>query len=105
MGDNAILIAIIGSGALSALISGCVSIIKDKICSNKSIRNGLQQLMFDRIKHLCKTFLRQGYIGFDDLQDLERMYKIYHDDLNGNGYLNDLMKKVRELPALGNKNK
>lgn len=98
--NETILIAILSSSVLSAIISGLFSLLKTKRNSNDAIRNGLQQLMFDRIKHLCKSYLKQGHIGFDDLQDLERMHKIYHDDLKGNGYLVDLMDRVRDIPAI-----
>lgn len=96
--DNTIFIAILGSGALAALVSGVLSIVRDNLSGNKAIKNGLQQLMFDRIKHICKSAIKNNRMSLDDLQDLERMHTIYHDDLNGNGYLENLMQKVKALP-------
>lgn len=55
--------------------------------------------MYDRIKYLCKAHLDRGYIATNDLEDLERMHKIYHDDLKGNGFLDDLMNNVKKLPV------
>ncbi len=57
-------------------------------------------LLYDRIKHLGKSYIARGYITVEELEDLERMHEVYHDEdkLNGNGFLKDLMKAVRELP-------
>lgn len=94
-----IVIAIIGSGALSAIISGIFAIIQTKHKKQDGVTAGVQQLLYDRIKYLCKSHIKRGYIATNDLDDLERMHKIYHDDLSGNGFLNDLMDKVRKLPV------
>lgn len=93
-----IIIAIIGSGALSAVISGCFSVYQAKEKKNDGVSAGVQQLLYDRIKYLCKAHLERGYILSNDLDDLERMYKIYHDDLDGNGFLTDLMASIKKLP-------
>ncbi|MBQ1982242.1 MAG: hypothetical protein II229_03355, partial [Clostridia bacterium] len=34
----------------------------------------------------------------EDLEDLTRMWACYHDDLEGNGYLDSLMAAVKRLP-------
>lgn len=96
---NEILIAVIGSGALSATISGLFSLAINRKNKRDSTMRGVQQLMYDRIKFLCKYHLSKGFIATNDLEDLERMHRIYHDDLEGNGYLDDLMKKVRDMPV------
>ncbi len=94
-----IILAIIGSGALSALISGVFALIQTKKSKHDGISAGVQQLLYDRIKYLCKSHLERGYIATNDLEDLERMHKIYHDDLNGNGFLKSLMEDVEKLPV------
>ena len=102
---EAIIIAVLGSGVLSTLISGILSAVRDcrvrKMSDNKEfecIKDGLQQLMYDRIKYLCKSHISRGYIFSNDLEDLVRMHKIYHDQLNGNGFCDDLMEAVSHLP-------
>lgn len=94
-----IIIAIIGSGALSAVISGAFALIQTRKAKKDGVSAGVQQLLYDRIKYLCKSHLERGYIATNDLDDLERMHKIYHDDLEGNGFLSDLMAAVRRLPV------
>ncbi len=92
-----IIVAIIGSGALSTLISGIFSICQNRKKKTDGVTAGVQQLLYDRIKYLCKAHLERGIIASNDLDDLERMHKIYHDDLNGNGFLDDMMEAVRKL--------
>lgn len=55
-------------------------------------------LMYDRIKHLCRSYLRAGEIDLNDLEDLVEMHDCYHNDLGGNGKLNELMGLVKDLP-------
>lgn len=94
-----IIAAIIGSGALSALISGVFAMAQSRRKRTDGVTAGVQQLLYDRIKYLCKAHIERGYIATNDLDDLERMHKIYHDELGGNGFLADLMRKVRQLPV------
>lgn len=101
-----IIIAIISSGVLSTVISGIFSFAGTKRAKKNGISAGVQQLLYDRIKYLCKAHLERKYIATNDLDDLERMHKIYHDDLDGNGFLDDLMESVRHLeirPAIYDK--
>ncbi len=92
-----IIIAIIGSGVLSTLISGFFTLAQTKSKKKDGVTAGVQQLLYDRIKYLCKSHIKKGYIATNDLEDLERMHQIYHDDLNGNGFLDDLMNNVKKL--------
>lgn len=57
-------------------------------------------ILYDRIKHLGKSYIEKGWISVEDLEDLETMHGVYHDKdkLNGNGFLDSLMNAVRALP-------
>ena len=57
-------------------------------------------ILYDRIKHLGKTHIAREYVTLEELEDLERMHAVYHDadKLNGNGFLDELMKTVKQLP-------
>lgn len=59
---------------------------------------GEQESLGDRVKHLCLKYIEQGFVWADDLADLKRMHGTYHTTLNGNGFYDDLMTKVKELP-------
>lgn len=72
----------------------------DKI--NKTLDNltiAMRMLMYDRIKHLGNTYLDRGSINSEELADLLAMHKVYHEALNGNGFLDTVMDKVKALPV------
>lgn len=72
----------------------------DKI--NKTLDNltiAMRMLMYDRIKHLGNTYLDRGSISSEELADLLAMHKVYHEVLNGNGFLDTVMDKVKALPV------
>lgn len=56
-------------------------------------------ILYDRIKHLAKTYIRRGSVTIDEWEDLSMMHKVYHDKdkLNGNGFLDELMETVKKL--------
>ncbi len=85
---------------MSACISGIFALAQNKVSQKHGVTAGVQQLLYDRIKYLCKAHLDRGCIATNDLEDLERMHKIYHDDLKGNGFLDDLMNNVKKLPVI-----
>ena len=108
--DNAtlsILLAVIGSGALSSLIGGIFTAISTRKASNNrkdqalvSLERGVCALLYDRIKHLCERHIARGEISVDDYNDLIRLHITYHNDLNGNGFLDHLMEAVEQLPKV-----
>ena len=93
-----LVIAIIGSGALSALITGLIHLREQKLKKDDGVKAGVRILLYDRIKKLGLTYIQQGYITADALEDLEHMHEIYHRELSGNGYLDSIMNLVRRLP-------
>lgn len=68
---------------------------------NDDVHAALRGLYYDRIKEKAKTYIQRGYITTEELEDLEAMHKIYHNNLNGNGFLDGLMTTVRALPIKG----
>lgn len=98
--DKAIIVAIISSGALSTLISGLFNLWQMRKKKQDGVREGIKILLYDRIKHLGKAYIERGYVTSDELEDLTTMHEIYHDPdgLNGNGFLDAIMKNVKSLP-------
>ena len=92
-----ILIAVLGSGALSAIISGIFGLIRDRRAKNDGVRAGVRQLLYDKIKYLGRKYIAKGEVSEEDLEDLIDMHKIYHDELSGNGYLDNVMSEVMKL--------
>ena len=93
-----ILLAIIGSGALSSIIAGIFSLIQNRKNKKDGVSKGVRQLLYDRIKYLGRCYISDGTISAEDLEDLMQMHGIYHTDLGGNGYLDNLMEQVKHLP-------
>lgn len=56
-------------------------------------------ILYDRIKHLGKSYIARGYITVEELEDIDLMHTVYHDKdkLGGNGFLDALMKTVHAL--------
>lgn len=98
---QSIIIAIIGSGALTALITNLFNIYRDHRSHEDGIAEGVQLLLYDRIKYLAKHHIAAEQISPDELEDISRMWECYHDPdgLNGNGYLDSLMQAVKRLPV------
>jgi hypothetical protein len=100
---------IIGGGTVAALISGIVQVIlwklnrKAKKQDEESdgtthIKNALCVILYDRIKYLGRHHIGMGFITVEDLEDLTKMYTSYKTDLDGNGFLDNLMSQVKSLP-------
>lgn len=54
-------------------------------------------ILYDRIKHLAKSYIKRGWISVEEYEDLKRMHSVYHNELKGNGFLDDIMKEVSKL--------
>ena len=92
-----ILIAVLGSGALSALVGAAAGAIVQRTRKKGGVMAGTRALLYDRIKFLGKRYIADGEIDAESLEDLIEMHRIYHDELSGNGYLDTLMEQVRSL--------
>lgn len=54
-------------------------------------------ILYDRIKHLAKSYIKRQWISVEEYEDLKRMHHVYHDDLEGNGFLDSIMEEVSKL--------
>lgn len=54
-------------------------------------------ILYDRIKHLAKAYIKRQWISVEEYEDLKRMHKVYHDDLKGNGFLDSIMAEVDRI--------
>lgn len=96
-----IMVAIIGSGVLNTLLNYYIR-IREKEQDNKSdMQQALRLMMKDRLRFLCTHYILQEWIYEDELEDILAMHECYHDDLKGNGYLDELIKRVRKLDIRG----
>lgn len=58
----------------------------------------VRELLYDRIKHLGKSYLERGSITSEELKDFLSMHQIYHNTLEGNGFLDEIVRQVKDLP-------
>lgn len=121
-----ILKAIIGGGCGTAIVAGLFGLItwrlnrkaqkEDKAADRQMVdcaargkeldaqRKMLEVLMlaertslYDRIKHLAKSYIKRKWISVEEYEDLKRMHSVYHNELKGNGFLDDIMEEVNQL--------
>ena len=57
-----------------------------------------KNVLFDRILFLCRQYISDGEIDFDDRCSVNALHNSYHNGLGGNGDLDALMNQVRALP-------
>lgn len=112
---------LLGGGVGSALVAGVFALLQWKLsrkaaredrAAELAAREGRElkrlvsvlveadrTLLYDRIKHLGKSYIARGYITVEELEDLDLMHEVYHnkDKLGGNGFLDALMKTVHTL--------
>lgn len=94
----AIILAFVTSGAFVSILNLLFNIWKEKRDKESGIAAGVRIILYDRIKWFGKKHIEAGYISQEDLEDLITMHKIYHDELDGNGYLDAVMDNVKHLP-------
>ncbi len=101
MDPNAIIVAILGSGLLSTIINQLCNAANRKAERKEGLMHGLRLVLKDRLRSLCVHYIEQGWIYEDELEDIVMMHSCYHDTLKGNGYLDDLMARVKNLEIRG----
>lgn len=101
-----IVLAIIGGGVGAAIVSGIFSIVLWKIQRNaqknddlSEIKVAMKALFYRNIKMDAKKYIESGSITSEELEDLIEEHRIYHETLDGNGFLDSLMQTVKRLPV------
>lgn len=115
------LLAILGGGVGTALVGGLFTLLQWKLNRTAAREDRAAELecrevqelkrlvgvlveadrtiLYDRIKHLGKSYIARGYITVEELEDIDLMHSVYHDKnkLGGNGFLDALMHTVHGL--------
>ena len=92
-----IIIAIIGSGALSAAISGVFQLLAKKNEKKTASGKALLALLWDSTDQLGKRYIEEGSITTDELHRILTIFEAYKG-LGGNGYMDTLIDNVKRLP-------
>ena len=82
-----IIVAIIGTGIFNTLINYAISSHEKKKEKESGVQKASRLLMKTQLRSLCMHYIQQGWI--------------YHDDLKGNGFLDEMMERVRDLEIRG----
>ena len=79
---------------LSEEVDRRLTAIEDKTDAQSE---ALKYILYDRIRFLATSYIKDGEVDFDDRRILRDMHKAYHNGLNGNGDLDLLMNEVDGL--------
>lgn len=71
--------------------------VKDTDLKSRCLQAGLREMLYDRIKYLCRKYISDGKIREEEYNSLNRMWSVYHEDLQGNGYLDGEMGEIERL--------
>ena len=79
-------------------ISSLEADVKDIKGLVSALAESQKNILYDRVKYLCREYIADGEIDFDDLVGLNALHHSYHFGLGGNGDLDALMEQARKLP-------
>lgn len=94
-----VIIAIIGSGAFTAIVTAIVNYLIHNKESNELLNNGVKCLLGIQIRNQCENALKRGNISLEELEQIQEMNSTYKS-LSGNGYVKVLMGKIENLPII-----
>ena len=63
------------------------------------LKVAIRAQMYADIKKAGKEYISRGSITAEELEALISAHQVYHNTLNGNGFLDSLMEKVKRLPV------
>lgn len=99
-----IVLAVLGSTGVSSIVVALLQRHWSKRDREDSRIDALvtaqQVLMIDRVRHLGRDYIEQGYIALPDKENLIAMYSAYKA-LGGNGHLETVMSEVNRLEVRG----
>ena len=100
--DNAIILAILGSGAFSALIGSITTYFIEKAKRKDNEEDLLTFLTASQLTILGQNTIRDGEIDFETLKLYVKMYERYKQIPKANGFVDALYTKVKSLPIKEN---
>lgn len=99
-----IVLAVIGSSGIASIVVACLQRHWSKLDKGDARIDALveaqQVLMIDRVRHLGRSYIQDGWISLPDKEQLIAMYKAYKA-LGGNGHLETIMTEIDRLEVKG----
>lgn len=84
---------------LSFLIKRLYSKFKQELTTQKLLKEGMLAILHDRLYQLCTVYIERKSITVDELENLEYLYKSYHN-LGGNGTGTALFNRCKNLKII-----
>ncbi len=88
-----VVVAILSSGALSAIVSNVFTMLKEKKGINELVMLLTADKIYDNFEKMCED----GYVEEEKYKLTLKMYNTYKEQ-KGNGYADDLKKRAERLP-------
>lgn len=96
-----IIIALIGSGILSTLITVITGRIAQKGRTDKDVRHALKMLLYDQLKEEAQRLISAGEAEAEELEGWSEAFEAYKA-LGGDGFIDTLCTRVSVLPITKN---
>lgn len=93
-----IVVAILGSSLLTTILNRIFVVLDRRKEKDSATVVGLRALLKSEIRRRGNDYIREGYVTPDDLAELHEMWQVYHTNLYGNGFLDNMMNRVNSLP-------
>lgn len=96
---------IFDTAGFGAIVTGLISyflflsqVKKERADKDDATKAALRVLLEIQIKNYARQYIARGYIEIEELEEIERMNTVYHDSLNGNGFIKSVMQQCENLP-------
>lgn len=93
-----IIVAILGSGAFSALVTGVINLLNAKQKAKKGSDEMILMLTASQLYMMGESIITRGTVTFKELELFNDMYSLYKKK-DGNGYVDDLKSRISSLPV------
>ena len=93
---NEIVLAVLGSGVISTIISCIFQYINQKHSKQTQFEEGMSLLLLSSLKHDGKDLLKDGRVSKQDYDSFMATYRAYKA-LGGDGWADGIKNKVEAL--------
>lgn len=99
--DRTVIIAIVSSGAFTAIVNAVINFLNKKNEAKSNINKALMCLLGYEIKSECRRLIKERSVELNDYEQLQELNTLYKD-MGGNGFVKSLMDKVSKLEVKHN---
>lgn len=85
-------------GLITTVMGFVIKKLNRKINEQEAIKMGVQALLRDRILQAYNHHMERGFCPIYARENIQQLSEQYHN-LGGNGVVNDLLEKLKDLPT------